>query len=64
MENKKETALEGQVQVQHKCSYLGCSNNGTTLDYVEIATGVTEKKLVCNDHVGKLNQHIIMDGKN
>lgn len=58
---KERTALEIPVQEQSKCSYLGCDNNGTTLDDVEIETGVTEKKLVCKEHVGKLNQHIICD---
>lgn len=63
MEKEKETAQEVPVQEQLKCAYLGCNNNGTTLDDVEIETGITEKKLVCKEHVGKLNQHIIAKGK-
>lgn len=37
-----------------KCAYLGCENIGQTLDDVEVAPKVIEKKMVCNEHIGQL----------
>ncbi|NRT33223.1 hypothetical protein BJV38_004194 [Clostridium beijerinckii] len=62
MKKRKETALEVPDQEQHKCAYLGCDDIGAILDDVEVATGITEKKLVCKKHVGQLNQHIRIKG--
>jgi hypothetical protein len=60
---KIETAQEVPAQEQQECAYLDCNNKGTILDNVEIATGLTEKKLVCKEHVGQLNQHIVIGGE-
>ena len=60
---KEETAPEVLVQELLKCAYLGCKNTGLILDDVEIAEGIYEKQLVCNEHLGQLNKHITMEGK-
>jgi len=44
----------------NKCNYLGCNEMNTTLDDVEIAPGVIEKRYVCKEHLGQLTGNISM----